>query len=75
MREKFVEALRYRLEHNCPAGSSQRIHVVTRKCQVLGLDKEGSANPLFAGSTENVAEVPPQNATVSLSMHMAHLLV
>lgn len=62
MREKFVDALRYRLEHNCPAGSSQRIHVVTRKCQVLGFDKEGSANPLLAA-----AKVPPQDATVSLS--------
>lgn len=52
MREGFVEAVRYRLDHDCPSGSSQHIHVVTRKCQVLGFAKEGSANPLLALDVE-----------------------
>ena len=50
MRESFVEAVRYRLQHNCPPGSSQHIHAVTRKCQVLGFDKERSTNPLLAAA-------------------------
>lgn len=56
MRESFVEALQYRLKNNCPPGSSQHIHVVTRKCQVLGFDKEASENPLLSSTQVVVTE-------------------
>lgn len=57
VRQSFVEAVRYRLENNCPPGSSEQIHVVTRKCQELGFDKEGNANPLLAiGTTKTAAQ-------------------
>ena len=58
VRQSFVEAVRYRLENNCPPGSSQHIHIVTRKCKVLGFDKMGSGNPLLSiGMTETVSVV------------------
>lgn len=60
VRQSFVEAVRYRLEHNCPPGSSEHIHVVTRKCQVLGFDKEGSANPLLAIGMAKTVNVAPE---------------
>lgn len=53
VRQNFVDAVRYRLENNCPPGSSQHVHIVTRKCKVLGFDKLGSGNPLLSvGNTD-----------------------
>lgn len=51
-KKRFVDALSYRLQ-SCPERSMKPIHVVTRKCRSLGLDREGSQNILNAavGST------------------------
>ena len=37
VREGFVEAVQYRLANNCPPGSTDRVHLITRKCRELGL--------------------------------------
>lgn len=72
LRESFVEALRYRIANNCPPGSSQHVHVVTRKCQVLGFDKEGDANPLLSLN----APVPQteESKKVSRVSHLSRFL-
>jgi hypothetical protein len=51
-KKRFAEAVRYRLQ-SCPEHSMKAIHVITRKCRALGLDREGSQNILNAavGST------------------------
>lgn len=46
-RQSFIEAVRYRLKE-CPDDSSKPIHLVTRQCHALGLDRDGEANLLYA---------------------------
>jgi hypothetical protein len=48
VRESFVKAVRWRLQHNCPEKSEAVVHVLTRQCREFGLDREGEANPLLA---------------------------
>ena len=43
----FIEAVQYRVI-NCPLDSTKPIHEITRRCQALGLDLNGSKNLLFA---------------------------
>mmetsp|Transcript_14710 Transcript_14710/g.23170 ORF Transcript_14710/g.23170 Transcript_14710/m.23170 type:complete len:627 (-) Transcript_14710:74-1954(-) len=47
VRQNFVEAVQLRLQA-CPVQPTRPIHVVLRKCEAIGLDREGSQNPLFA---------------------------
>lgn len=48
VRISFVEAVRYRLEHNCPPNSDLNIHALTRECGDIGLARHGNDNPLLA---------------------------
>lgn len=48
VRMSFVEAVRFRLEHNCPLGSDLNVHALTRECGELGLAAQGNSNPLLA---------------------------
>mmetsp|Transcript_27253 Transcript_27253/g.74583 ORF Transcript_27253/g.74583 Transcript_27253/m.74583 type:complete len:615 (-) Transcript_27253:1571-3415(-) len=43
----FIEAAKYRFK-NCPQDSTKQIHVVTRQCHILGLDRDGEENLLYA---------------------------
>jgi hypothetical protein len=66
-RKGFVEAVRYRLKYNCPPESEAQIHVLTRQCRELGLDREDASNPLFAGSAAAAAaDATPGDLTVRL---------
>ena len=47
VRASFIDAVRYRLL-SCPSDSTDPIHVLTRECQSLGLDREGDRNLLLA---------------------------
>jgi hypothetical protein len=49
VRQALVDAVQYRLE-TCPPDSQHYVHVVLRKCQALGLDKDGDENILFASA-------------------------
>jgi hypothetical protein len=51
-KKRFIDAVVYRLK-SCPEHSMKPIHLVTRKCRSLGLDREGRQNILNAavGST------------------------
>lgn len=46
MKESFVAAVQYRLEHNCPEASEASVHVLTRQCVELGLNRV-HGNPLL----------------------------
>ena len=46
-KKQFIDAVKYRIQ-NCPENSSKQIHKVTRQCHVLGLDRKGESNLLFA---------------------------
>lgn len=46
-KNSFIEAVQFRLK-SCPEESSKSIHVVTRQCQALGLDRNGEHNLLHA---------------------------
>ena len=46
-KKRFIDAIKYRAK-NCPENSSKPIHVVTRQCHALGLDRKGENNLLFA---------------------------
>ena len=43
----FIEAVQYRFM-SCPEDSSKPIHLVTRQCHALGLDRKGEHNLLYA---------------------------
>ena len=47
VRQNFVEAVNLRLK-SCPPQITRPIHVVLRKCEALGLDRNGPQNLLFA---------------------------
>lgn len=64
VRQGFVAAVQYRLENNCPPGSTEHIHVVTRKCQALGLARNDGTNPLLAKTT--TVDVPNVRSAASL---------
>lgn len=62
VRLSFVEAVRYRLVHNCPADSETNLHILTRQCRELGLDQDGERNPLLATTGETkvaITNMPP----------------
>jgi len=46
-KKRFIDAIKYRFT-NCPDNSSKPIHVVTRQCHALGLDRKEAKNLLFA---------------------------
>lgn len=46
-KKRFIEAVKYRVE-TCPEDSMKPIHVVTRQCHALGLDRRGVRNLLSA---------------------------
>jgi hypothetical protein len=67
VRQGFVEAVQYRLENNCPPGSTEHVHVVTRKCQALGFAKKDSTNPLLAKiPTVEIPNVKSATGVVSI---------
>ena len=47
IRQNFLEAVKLRLK-SCPDQITRPIHIVLRKCEALGLDRDGSQNLLFA---------------------------
>lgn len=58
VRASFVDAVRFRYT-NAPMDSTSSVHMLARQCHDLGLDAEGSSNPLLvAAKTEIVAPVP-----------------
>lgn len=64
VRQGFVEAVQYRLENNCPPGSTEYVHVVTRKCQALGFAKKDNTNPLLVKTP--TVEIPNVKTATSL---------
>eukprot|EP00536_Pseudo-nitzschia_multiseries_P004666 jgi/Psemu1/64722/estExt_Genemark1.C_790037 len=46
-KKSFIDAVQYRF-NNCPETSTKQLHVLTRQCHTLGLDREGEDNLLFA---------------------------
>ena len=67
VRQGFVEAVQYRLETNCPPGSTEPIHVLTRKCQDLGLARNDDTNTLLTKTTTvDVSNVSSAASLVSV---------
>jgi hypothetical protein len=67
IRQGFVEAVQYRFENSCPPGSTELIHVVTRKCQELGLARNDGTNPLLTKTTTvDVSNVSSASSLVRL---------
>lgn len=60
----FIQALRWRLV-DCPEHSTQPIHVVTRQCRALGLQREGNQNLLYA----SIGSLVLINVSVDLEPH------
>lgn len=67
VRNAFADAVRYRFA-TCPVGSQKQLHTVVRQCVLLGLDREGEKNLLFA----KPATVIPIN--VSYCLYPLHKL-
>ena len=51
-RLKFIEAVRYRLQRT-PKEALTPVHLLTLKCQRLGLNKFGSKNPILAALSDS----------------------
>lgn len=68
VKKSFVEAVRFRLENNCPPDSEIPIHILTRECQELGLDREGDNNPLLANPT------PEKRVVIAISVRYKNTL-
>jgi hypothetical protein len=72
VRMSFVEAVRFRMEHNCPVKSDSNVHALTRTCVELGLGAQGNSNPLLAtlnASGMKAITVPVSN-TMALPRHL-----
>ena len=54
-RLKFIEAVRYRLQRT-PREALTPVHLLTLKCQRLGLNKFGCENPIVAALSDSTAE-------------------
>lgn len=63
VRTSFVEAIRYRLVHNCPEDSTSQVHVLTRQAKMYGLDKEDDTNPL-------IASLSPTNQVITITVSL-----